>query len=619
MKIRLAKILQGTDRDAIRRSSIAKGVVVSRNYLIIPVLLSCFVITWAAELKHLGILCLGKVPQHQQKPIAVTSNEYGVLVIESSIPKLEIQTTNRIIAKTDSVSGFYVWRLAAGTHVITFSAEGYAPFITRLTMYTEREKQVQQFRLTESLIPQYSEDPSQIVLNYVPSSPDESIFGQMDEKPLSLDFSRGSVVLQPMPGLHSLKVFSTRGTWEEVLTIGSTSQRIERSIVLDSTRAKPRSATPNAIVAITSDPEGARVVMNSVVAGQTPWTGMSVPPGYYKVELFKDGYYPYSFAFPIGPAPDSTGSGHKPDPGQEIIQFPPCPLVKKYGTLRVTSVPSGAGLTVNGKAKGMTPLDSLTVEPGVYKILLEAPGYFPLEKEVTVGSDVVTAVPCSLKRHCGVVSIRSQPDSAVVLVNGIIWGATPLKLDTVQVGKYQVQLRKRGKSDLRFPMEVSLDDTFSTLEVLEENYSTVSIDSRPRGAAVTVQGPTNDLDKKKPLQTATSKLQVLSGCYAVEVVLKDHDPRKDTLWIEPGEQFKHMVELVRQTGQLELVCDPAGVDVFMNGKKIGTTSEDGSSYVFRYPTGEYQLACKKKGYSTYKKTVTIPLNDKITIRPRLTK
>jgi hypothetical protein len=68
-------------------------------------------------------------------------------------------------------------------------------------------------------------------------------------------------------------------------------------------------------------------------------------------------------------------------------------------TLKVSSDPAGAAVSVGGFARGQTPVE-LKLDPGSYKVVVHKAGYLRYETEVTVrfGSDAEVSTSL-LKTH----------------------------------------------------------------------------------------------------------------------------------------------------------------------------------------------------------------------------
>jgi hypothetical protein len=106
--------------------------------------------------------------------------------------------------------------------------------------------------------------------------------------------------------------------------------------------------------------------------------------------------------------------------------------------VRITSQPSGAGVSVDGRNRGKTPLQLNDLESGRHEVALTRSGYRPYYGEFTIaglfGSLVVT----------------TDPVGAEVLLNGQSRGTAPdggLVLARVAYGRHEVTARLKGYND----------------------------------------------------------------------------------------------------------------------------------------------------------------------------
>lgn len=120
------------------------------------------------------------------------------------------------------------------------------------------------------------------------------------------------------------------------------------------------------------------------------------------------------------------------------------------GTLKISSVPSGAVLWLDGKNMvKSTPLTVENLSLGVYKVVLKLDGYEDGVKEVTVSSSVHTDCSILLKKKVssvkspvvqrGSLKVCSTPSGASIWLDGKNTGkTTPEILEDMAVGSHKV-------------------------------------------------------------------------------------------------------------------------------------------------------------------------------------
>jgi TonB family protein len=118
------------------------------------------------------------------------------------------------------------------------------------------------------------------------------------------------------------------------------------------------------------------------------------------------------------------------------------------GALHVESQPPGATVTVNGEAKGQTPLEVAELALGLYEVKLELKGYEAKSQSVALTADTPRQeVKLQLTRAApamGVADIVSTPFGANVSIDGTRVGQTPVTEHKLRVGNRQVELTKDG-------------------------------------------------------------------------------------------------------------------------------------------------------------------------------
>ena len=170
--------------------------------------------------------------------------------------------------------------------------------------------------------------------------------------------------------------------------------------------------------------------------------------------------------------------------------------------LTVLSTPSRAGVTVNGKWKGRTPLTLDTLPLGAYNVRVVQPGF------VTSNEDLVL----TSRQPMHTVSVRLQPVSKTTSPS------TPAASGRPSTTRQTPAVR----------------------EVAPATYAgTIYVDSRPRGATVLIDG--------KPMGTTPASIPGIPiGSHVVRLELADHRAWTTSTRVAAGEQ-------ARVTGSLELI------------------------------------------------------------------
>jgi protein kinase-like protein/PEGA domain-containing protein len=152
----------------------------------------------------------------------------------------------------------------------------------------------------------------------------------------------------------------------------------------------------------------------------------------------------------------------------------PSERLARSGQIVVHSTPARAGVTVNGRWRGRTPLTLENLPFGRYVIRIVQPGYRVAREEFTLtGQDATHTFNAKLESarraepaqrgeptargaqpprtvpaqttFTGSLYVDSRPQGATVLLDNRSVGKTPLKLDAVAIGTHVVRIELAGK------------------------------------------------------------------------------------------------------------------------------------------------------------------------------
>ncbi len=237
--------------------------------------------------------------------------------------------------------------------------------------------------------------------------------------------------------------------------------------------------SPSGTMQVFSNPNGAKVYLDSVYKGVTPVTITGIPQGNHLVEVEKDGYYPYSAQAWVQIAATTTVfptlvpiPGYVPTPTPTPTTIPttatPVPTqgIPQYGGLYVESNPGGALIYIDTVYRGITPgiIPNLTV--GYHQVLLKKSGYDNWNGQAYVWPDqttilhpdlvpssgnttptptsTVTVTPTATSVSSGTLKVFSNPAGAMLSLDGVQKGTTPITITGVPQGMHNLQLDKAG-------------------------------------------------------------------------------------------------------------------------------------------------------------------------------
>ncbi len=156
-------------------------------------------------------------------------------------------------------------------------------------------------------------------------------------------------------------------------------------------------------VKVNTSPEGATVSIDGDQGGVTP-TSIEVLAGSHDLLFQLDGYK-------LGRAAVTVAAG-------EQIELPPIELEAADGLLTVSSEPSNAAVSIDGRYRGTTPVDVELAPGSSYQLIVSKPGYGTARQRVAMETREGKSLRVKLKARVGELIIRPQPAGAEVFVDG---------------------------------------------------------------------------------------------------------------------------------------------------------------------------------------------------------
>ena len=192
---------------------------------------------------------------------------------------------------------------------------------------------------------------------------------------------------------------------------------------------------------ISSSPQGANVYFDNSYKGTTPLT-VTVPttgtPG-HTIRITLSGYQEWNQYYSGNPGEDQT-----------IYVTATLTPVQNYGSISVTSSPSGATAVLDGSNSQITPCTFHNVLQGSHTIQVMKSGYSTWSTTTSVSPGLNTQVYASLsptQPETGSIYVTSLPTGASVYVDGTYYGPAPQLASGLSPGYHQVRISLSGFQD----------------------------------------------------------------------------------------------------------------------------------------------------------------------------
>ncbi len=252
-----------------------------------------------------------------------------------------------------------------------------------------------------------------------------------------------------------------------------------------------------------------------------------------------------------------------------------------------------ARVYLEGKEVGQTPLLELTVAAGVQRLAVQAERYQDHQSEVTVeGCGRLQEMDLMLTPGWSDVSISSVPTGALVLVDGVRVGATPVTLE-LPAGTHEVELSAEGHKPWRKRLvaEAGLPSEFNGIR-LEPADGKLMLKSSPAGARVMV-------GKRYIGQTPLEVALEPAVPHVIQLSKAGYENAVRTVQIETAEEETLQVDLRAVKGIVHFSVQPSGAELFINGRSIGKVPQE-----LNLPAMVQKIEIRKKGYQPFSTRIT---------------
>lgn len=234
-------------------------------------------------------------------------------------------------------------------------------------------------------------------------------------------------------------------------------------------------APPEGTLTVNSRPEGARISIDGVLRGVTP-VKLALAVGDHTLDL-QNGSATRSIPVTIQAGVVLS----------QYVDIPPGAAAPAVGRLEITSDPSGARVTVDGAARGVTPVTLANVVPGTHAVAIFGEDS-TVTRTVTVAAGSTAAVTASLLpagASAGWVVFK-VPFEMQLMEDGKRLGTTGLDRLMLPAGRHDLVL-SNAAFEFESPLTVQVAAGKTTTPVVPIPMGTLSINATP-WADVTIDG-----------------------------------------------------------------------------------------------------------------------------------
>jgi hypothetical protein len=353
-----------------------------------------------------------------------------------------------------------------------------------------------------------------------------------------------------------------------------------------------------AILKINSNPNDAIISVRDKNIGVTPYN-QKVQPATLIVKISKTNYYPAWERIDLQQGKETSIN----------IDLQP---VKS--SVLLISRPANAKVIINGDIKGATPLILRDLAIGSYTAKIEKPGFTTREAIWEVKDEQPQEVIVSLNSNVGRIELDSKPEHSQVYINGKLAGYAPFKRE-LEEGKYQFKFEKDGYATVEETITIIRDQNVEKSIKLNQLPGSIEVTSIPDGADVFINDQPHGVT---PLQLNS----IQSGKYTIRLEKNSYDQVFKDIVITPGKKSLLEFNLSKNTGGIDLVVNPPGTTIYVNGKSYGVTEKGENRMLSRIfqvrgiNAGKYEITAAHKRAVPDSITVAVTVQKGQVARPK---
>jgi serine/threonine protein kinase len=269
------------------------------------------------------------------------------------------------------------------------------------------------------------------------------------------------------------------------------------------------------------------------------------------------------------------------------------------GTLNVTTNPTGAEVSVDGQAAGVTPL-TLTLKAGPHSVELRGSGEpRTVPVTITAGTQATQYIelPRAAPASVGQLQVRTEPAGAPVSVDGVPRGRSPVLVDNLRPGDHAVVVDSEYGA-VKHTVAVTAATTASLVVPL------TPAEGAPVSGWLSVAAPVDVqiFENKRLLGTSQSdRIMVSAGRHEIEIVNEVLGYRSvKTVQVPAGRVTPIKVDWPRGTIAINAV---PWAEVSIDGDRVGETPIGN----YALPIGPHEIVFRHPELGELRQVATVTL------------
>ncbi len=266
-------------------------------------------------------------------------------------------------------------------------------------------------------------------------------------------------------------------------------------------------------------------------------------------------------------------------------------------SIQLSTTPPGAEVTVNGEAKGQTPLVAALPVGRYHLVRFEKEGFEPREEQLFVEANKTVYGPFVLEKKApqtGVLTVTSTPEGAAIVVNGRKTTLkTPAKIEDLPLrDKVTVRVALEGYTAKSKSVTMA-NPAEKIVFSLDSNVATVTLRVNPNNAVVYWNGKEGGYERLN---------LVLEKTYSLKVTAPGYQPLVRKITPRVSHEFVDLVlkPISVKYGLISLGANP-WAKVWIDGKEIGDTQ----IVNYKISTGNHVIEFMNPHFPSIRRKVSI--------------
>ena len=275
---------------------------------------------------------------------------------------------------------------------------------------------------------------------------------------------------------------------------------------------------------VDSFPQKSDVYLDGVKKGVTPITINGLQLGEYEIQVKHDGYRTFTQSVSIT----------KDKPKVTVIAN----LEHVTFVLQVSSYPTEAEVYVDGIKKGLTPITIDDLPLGEHFVEVKKQNFATWSQKIDAESYKVIQLVATLQPQSASLSVDSTPQGATVYLNDKNMGVTPIVINDLDAGDYDLKLTMDGYAPYEEQITVNKGEEVDKNITLEKASTVLSIDSKPTGAEIFING-------KGSGKTPFKQINIKPGTYKIKIVKDGYLPFVTQITIKENQTKNFVFPLLK--------------------------------------------------------------------------